>query len=406
MAAERLAAALALLLAAAPARAALSANAEQALDRGLHHLYSLDYAEARGDFRKLIEQEPDNPFGYLFESGAIWWQSSQEYGLFKDTPTLQGLFEQDVDMAVKKAEALTKSRDKGEKADGNFVAGMALGTRGQWALMRGHYMGAFFDAKSAVKHLKKVPKIDPDYRDVDLGLGVYDYEMAHLQGLAKLSGLLGVRGDEKKGLEELRSGMERGRYARRQSAEFLAMIYILDKKDWAAALPVVESLGRDIPESPYYDSLEALVLWRLGRKDESLAAGRELFEKAREDPAAWDRKLLSLACGLAGDQCLGRAHAAGLREWLTAAIEAEPSKPTPYLTLLRLYRGWTAEALGRSADAEADYAWVVKHPDFAGARARAQACLDDGCAPNQVLLRLRELSRGEAARPAVPAARR
>src|SRR5207253_4612780 len=118
--------------------------------------------------------------------------------------------------------------------------------------------------------LKKVPKIDPDYRDVDLGLGVYDYEMAHLQGLAKLSGLLGVRGDEKKGLEELRSGMERGRYARRQSAEFLAMIYILDKKDWAAALPVVEYLGRDIPESPYYDSLEALVLWRLGRKDESL----------------------------------------------------------------------------------------------------------------------------------------
>src|SRR5581483_5483536 len=124
-----------LLSAAAPARAALSPNAELALDRGLHDLYSLDYDKARADFRKLIEQEPDNPFGYLFESGAIWWQSSQEYGLFKDTPTLQGLFEQDVEAAIRKADALTDAKDKVQKADGHFVLGMALGTRGQWGLL-------------------------------------------------------------------------------------------------------------------------------------------------------------------------------------------------------------------------------------------------------------------------------
>src|SRR5258708_5579202 len=171
---------LAAALLASPGGAALSPNAELSLDRGLHDLYSLDYVEARADFRKLIEQEPDNPFGYLFESGAIWWQSSQEYGLFKDTPTLQGLFEQDVEFAIKKADPLTDSKDKGLKADGHFVEGMALGTRGQWSLMRGHYMKAFFDAKKAIKHLKKVPKIDSSYRDVDLGLGVFDYQAAHM----------------------------------------------------------------------------------------------------------------------------------------------------------------------------------------------------------------------------------
>ena len=66
------------------------------LDEGLNALYSLDYVQARRASRKLIELEPDNPFGYLFEASAIWWQASQEYVLFKDTPTLQGLFEQDV----------------------------------------------------------------------------------------------------------------------------------------------------------------------------------------------------------------------------------------------------------------------------------------------------------------------
>lgn len=414
----RAAAALALsLAAAAPARATLSANAEAALDRGLHHLYSLDYAEARADFRRLIEQEPDNPFGYLFESGAIWWQSSQEYGLFKDTPTLQGLFEEDVDMAIKKADTLTDAHDKGQRADGHFVEGMALGTRGQWALMRGHYVKAFFDGKHAIKHLKKVPKIDSEYHDVDLGLGVYDYQAAHLSGIAKLSGLLGVHGDEKKGLEKLRSAMESGRYSKPQSAEFLAIIFIMDKHDWANALPVVQRLRQMIPESVYFDSLEALVRWRLGQKAESVALGRTMFDKAQGDPTAWNRKLLSMTCGLMGDRCLKHEQAAALRDWMTAAIAATPeakpkakpvrhkSKPAPadppkedseaYLTMLHLYRGFAADALGSGDDAAPDYDWVLAHPDFAGAHARAKKCREKGCPASETLLYLRGLSHDE-----------
>ena len=44
----------------------LSKTAELYLDNGLHHLYGLDYAEARADFRKIIEAEPESPFGYLY----------------------------------------------------------------------------------------------------------------------------------------------------------------------------------------------------------------------------------------------------------------------------------------------------------------------------------------------------
>src|SRR5204863_36047 len=86
------------------------------LDEGITALYSLDYPRSRKAARKLIELEPDNPFGYLFEAGAIWWQSSQEFGLFKDTPTLQGLFEQDIEAGVRKAEAYIDSKDKQTRA--------------------------------------------------------------------------------------------------------------------------------------------------------------------------------------------------------------------------------------------------------------------------------------------------
>ncbi|MDX6770582.1 MAG: hypothetical protein SF051_13690, partial [Elusimicrobiota bacterium] len=90
MGASRLLALAFALTAAAPASAGphLSPAAETQLTEGIDRLYALDYDASRAAFRRLIELEPDNPWGYLFEAGGIWWQSSQEYGLFKDTPTL------------------------------------------------------------------------------------------------------------------------------------------------------------------------------------------------------------------------------------------------------------------------------------------------------------------------------
>ena len=72
------------------AEARLTPAAERNMDDGIRNLYSLDYQASRKAFRRIISEEPANPFGYLAEAGAIWWQAAAEYGLFKGTPTLQG----------------------------------------------------------------------------------------------------------------------------------------------------------------------------------------------------------------------------------------------------------------------------------------------------------------------------
>ena len=59
---------LALMLALAPASAfaggaRTSPAAGAKLDEGLTALYSLDYPKSRAAARKLVEMEPDNPFG-------------------------------------------------------------------------------------------------------------------------------------------------------------------------------------------------------------------------------------------------------------------------------------------------------------------------------------------------------
>jgi tetratricopeptide (TPR) repeat protein len=395
-----------LLLALAPVStyaggAKTSPAAQAQLDEGINALYSLDYAKSRLASRKLIEIEPDNPFGYLFEAGAIWWQASQEYGLFKDTPTLQGLFEQDIEAGVRKSEAYIDSKDKQTKADGHFVAGMTLGVRGQWNLMKGKWLDAYFDGKKSMKHLKKVVKLDEDYEDVYLGLGVFDYQAAHMSGIAKLGILFGMRGDEKRGLERIQRAVDRSTFARRQAAQMLSSIYLIDMHDDARALTVIQQLRRDFPGSPYFIFLEAMLRHRLGDWDGSLTLGRELHKIIAADPKAFRHKWLTLACGLSGADCLEKKDMERTLAWLDHALDAtskEPAdgkKPDTFKTLLRLLRGQALDVLGRRDEAVKEYQKAEFLPPLGDSREIARACLASPCTREAVLVRLRAMSKDE-----------
>lgn len=373
----------------------LSPAALAQLDEGLLRLYSLDYGRSRAAFRRIIELEPDNPFGYLFEAGAIWWQSSQEYDLFKSTPALQGLFEADIEAALRKADAYMDSKDPPMKADGYFASGMALGTRGQWKLLKGRHLDAYFDGKKAVKNLKRCLKLDDQYLDAYFGLGVFDYQAARLSSAVKLGLLFGMRGDEKRGLERIGLAMEGSRCAGRQAAEFLIHIYLVDRHDFARALVVVQRLRREFPSSPYFLFLEMLLRHRLGDWDGSVALGRELYKTVESDPAVFQSKWLTLVCGLSGPDCLAKPDMESALAWLDHALEGiAPEKPGGLQALLWTFRGHVLETLGRRDEARGDYLRALSMPDIGDFHARARACLDAPCDREILLEALRRYSHG------------
>mgnify|MGYP001599541481 CR=1 FL=1 len=395
-----------LAAAAAPASAALSKTAEARLDEGLRQLYNLDYDRSRETFRKLIEAEPESPFGYLFEAGAIWWQSSLEYGLFTDTPTLQGLFEADIESAIDKAELLMKSKSLADRADGNFAGGMALGTRGQWSMLRGRWLQAYFDGKKAIKLLNKCVKIDPDYHDAYLGLGVFDYQVARFGGLLKFSAVIGLRGDEKRGLARMHQAMEKGRHASRQSAQFLSYIYLIDKKDYAKSLEVIQRLRKDIPDSAYYQLLEVIARHLNGDAAGSIGEARSLFEREQASPLVFKRKLLSLLCGLPADKCFDKSMVGPARAWLDLAVEPGNGNPPPgvWHTFTHFLRGQASDLLGKREDAAKDYQAALAGPDYAEIHFRAKECQKKACKGDAAIQYFRSLSRGDPWPP--PAKRR
>lgn len=373
-----------------------SPAANALLDEGITALYGLDYPRSRRAARGLIELEPDNPFGYLFEAGAIWWQASQEFGLFKDTPTLQGQFEQDIEAGIRKSEAYIDSKDKQTKKDGLFVAGMTYGVRGQWNLMKRNYWAALGDGKKSMKLLKKLNKMDDEYEDAYLGLGVFDYQAAHLSGVAKIGVLFGMKGDEKRGLERIQRAIDKAGFARRQAAQMLSSIYIIDLHDDARGLTVVQGLRKDFPASAYFVFLEALLRHRLGDWDGSLALGRELHKMVAADPKAFRPKWLTLVCGLSGADCLAKEDLERTLAWLDHALDAtSKEKPDTFKTLLRLFRGQALDVLGRREEAAKEYQKVEFLPPIGESRDIARACLAKPCDRVAVLKRLREMSKAE-----------
>lgn len=372
----------------------LSTTTAVQLDEGLKALYSLDYPQSRAAFHRLIELEPESPYGYLFEAGGIWWQSSQEYGLFQDTPTLQGVFEDDVDQALRRADAWIDSPDSAKKAAGYFASGMTLGIKGQWRLMKRHWMEAYFEGKKAIKHLKKCLKADPDFVDAHLGLGVFEYQTAHLSGIARLGILFGLRGNEKRGLEEIRLAADRSRDSGRQAAELLAQIDIVDRGDFADAQALLARLRRDFSGSPYFLFLEMIVRHRLGDWDGSLALGRELYRVVAADPASFRPKWLTLVCGLSGPDCLARPDVERGLAWIDHALAATSGeKVDGFQTLLRLFRGNALDVLNRREEAVAEYKRCLELPPFDFVHERAHACLAAPCGRYEIIGRLRALSK-------------
>ncbi|HAH06422.1 MAG TPA: hypothetical protein DCM05_07835 [Elusimicrobia bacterium] len=363
---------------------------EDSFHRAMVSLYNLDYEDARAEVRRLLIAQPSNPLAYLGEAGLLWWQAEAEYGLFRDSPTMSAVFEQDVLNAISLAERLAGSKDPVRQADGHFVAGMGWGVHGQAELQRGNWLKAYSDGKKAIKHLKKCVKIDPEYQDAYLGLGIFDYQTDRLPAALKLPMLFVHRGDAKRGIARILQSMEKGRFARDQAGAFLLSIY-MKEGDWDSALPLLRRLREQFPQSAYFRYREASLLAMRGDWDASYRDVLEILSLSSSEPDLLGRKQLSLFCGLVGTQCLDQTYTSALVRWLDRAL-AEPSSAR-WTSLLYLYRGMARDVLGQRVDAVHDYSKAVAARDVPPAHEYARRCLGSACDRDETLRILKELAR-------------
>ena len=170
---------------------------------------------------------------------------------------------------------------------------------------------------------------------------------------------------------------------------FLLRVLILGRKDYEAALPVLERLRGRYPRSLLLKFLEAVALHRAGRWDESHALLSGLFQ----DPAARAEllgpKQPRIVCGFHQERCLEREALLGAVEWTSRELETWHPRGL-WRSVLLFYRGLAYGLLGDHDFAARDLRAVERHPDITRMLWAADACAGD-CRKQTVLELMKEL---------------
>jgi len=184
----------------------------------LDKIYSFDLDGAIGAAKRMEQERPNHPLGYLLETEALWWRvwcasADFKYGMsdVRRRPKLES--DRHYFGLATKALSLAEARNKqDETAERQFYAGMAEAASARLYALRGENRNTARSGVRAREHFLRAKTLDADLVDADLGLGLYDYYVDTVNSLARiLRFFMGIPGGSKQdGVRLLEHAMEQG----------------------------------------------------------------------------------------------------------------------------------------------------------------------------------------------------
>ncbi len=206
--------------------------------RGINLIYDRQFHDAEDLFRKIIAKSQDKPAGYFYFAMVSWSRLASGFW----SPENVKEFKKRLDRVIEVAEVRV-DKDDADSYD-FFYLGGALGFKGRFELMKGNWASSFFLARNAIAALKICLEMDPDNKDVLLGLGTFDYYTARLSGVLKfLTYVLIHEGDKERGLEKLTIASKEAIYSATEAKSVLLHIYLFGEQDFTKALNLSTELA-------------------------------------------------------------------------------------------------------------------------------------------------------------------
>jgi len=334
-------------------------------------LYNLDYAAARNRFVQMTKMAPDHPAGFVSLANNMWLETLNASRRLSTSVYTSGAFysqdaeedkvdpkrDREFNNLIKHAVTLSKTRlERDHKdVDALYYQAAAVGLRaGYNVTVKRSFRRAISDANESIQLQKKVVKLDPEYTDAYLSIGLYEYVIDSLPWVWRtLARLAGLTGSKQKGIEHLEMVAERGKYAADDARVLLMGIYSRENKP-EKSLDIISSLASRYPRNYLFGLERAGMLYRMGRADEGARAYADLLKDARIAQAATD--LVNYQWGefllAKGDYAAALEKYNAAKQWAKAGTEV--------VSLSHLRAGQALDALGKRAEAVAEYQIVLK----------------------------------------------
>jgi hypothetical protein len=377
-------------IAAAPA-ASDRARFEQLRDRGFDAVYNLDYASARQQFNELVKTFPDHPAGPQFLAATLWLQRLNESRRLQSSLYNDDSFyaqqggEDKVDAKTvaqfrewtRQAKALAEARLKRDAKDTEAMyflgATQALKAAFEAAVER-RFLAALRDGSDAVDKHREVMKLDPNFHDAELSIGINDYIVGGLPLPFKLmANVVGERGSKRRGIETLQRVAAQASWAR-DDAKVLLITIMKREKRYADALAISRELSVKYPRNYIFkmetaDALvsQAAVERQAAHAEAASSAEREAFavfdallrDRNAREAAARYLDLIHFKYGEALQVAGQHEHAA--QEFLAAANVAGGEASVK--TMAHLKAAQSLDLAGKRKEALEQYSVVMLRPN-------------------------------------------
>src|SRR5215471_3407819 len=283
---------------------ALPAELLELRREGHEAMYNLDSATAVAKFEEIRKRAPHHPAGDLYLATALWlghlnktrrlqtglYGSGSSFyagaGAAKEEsegdavdPGLDRAFRERMAQAKTKALALI-AKNKND-ADALYYLGAYYGAMaGYEASTARKFFSAMRNGSRCVDAHEKTVKLDPNYYDAYLTLGMYDYIVGSLPFMYKaLAAVVGVRGNKQRGIARLREIVEK-ETATADDARVLLLAIYQNEKRYEDALALLDQLSSKYQRSYLIKLERAYTLVSLKRSDDAYAA----FDDLLKDP--------------------------------------------------------------------------------------------------------------------------
>jgi hypothetical protein len=223
---------------------------DQLIRAAMRANYDLRFDESRRLTSKLQHMYPDHPVGYLLDAESYWWEAQVNPG----DQTIQRAYYAAQRVAVEKGKEALKENKYARIEVLSYLAS-AYGSLARFQLTeKSSYSSALHAGIKAIHYAHQVYAIDPNYYDVYVGLGAYNYFTATLPAAIKPFGfLIGVRGNKERGIEQLHIAMERSRHSRTE-AKIVYYAVLLQENRYPDALRLLEGFMTEYPDNfVFYD---------------------------------------------------------------------------------------------------------------------------------------------------------
>jgi tetratricopeptide (TPR) repeat protein len=208
--------------------------------------YDCKFDEALVLADKIIRAFPGDPEGYLYKCGVRWKMLEEGCVSSKDSA------KDEIKVLIDKACVLSgqKLQSDPNNVRSLFYYASSLLYRAGFGAVNHDWFAVMSDGGKAKQLLEKAISMDSSFYDAYSGLGAFNYYAARIPWYVKpVALLLGVNGNEEKGVAELKKAVRFGNYSKAEAAVFLASVVYVNDEDYANAAALMSQLHQQYPDN-------------------------------------------------------------------------------------------------------------------------------------------------------------